>query len=155
MRLGSSWCAAPSRDDPLRGGVALLDRDGVARFGRAVVLDEDDRGAGADGKLADEPVVRVGVAEHPAAAVHVEDRGQRARGIGRPDDADAHVAHLGGDGDPALVDRQLLDRLGLDVVQYLARLVRRELVDERRRRGRVDELLRCRLEHDRSGGGDG
>jgi hypothetical protein len=48
----------------------------VVRLGRAVVLDEHHSGADADGELADEPVVRVRVPEHPAAAVHVEDRRQ-------------------------------------------------------------------------------
>jgi hypothetical protein len=43
---------------------------------RAVVLDERDSGAGTDDELADEPVVRTGVPEHPAAAVHVDDHRQ-------------------------------------------------------------------------------
>ena len=124
MRSGSSSLDSALAHDPLRGGVALLDRDRVVGFRRAVVLDEDDGGAGADGELADEPVVRVGVAEHPAAAVHVEDRRQRPCGVRRRDDADAHVADLGGDGDPAIVDGQLVDRRGLDVVEHLARLGR-------------------------------
>ena len=125
------------------------------RLRRAVVLDERDGRAGADGQFADEPVVRVGVAEHPAAAVHVEDHRQRPLGVGRPDDPHAHVADLGGDGDPALLDRQLVDRRGLDVVEHLAGLGRGELVQERRLGGRLDERLRRRLEHDRRVCGDG
>jgi hypothetical protein len=62
-------------DDPAGGRVALLDRDRVARLRRAVVLDEHDRGPGADGELAHEPVMGAGVAEHPAAAVDVQDHG--------------------------------------------------------------------------------
>ena len=118
-------------------------------LGRAVVLDEHDGGAGADGQLADEPVVGVGVAQHPAAAVHVEDHRQRPGGVRRPDDPHAHVADLGGDGDPAVLDRELVDRRGLDVVEHLAGLGGGELVEERRLGGRLDELLGGRLEHDR------
>ena len=134
--------------DPLGGRVPLLDRDGIARFGRAVVLDEHDSGAGADGELADESVVRVGVAEHPAAAVHVEDHRQRPGGVRGPDDPHAHVADVGGHGDPAVVDGQLVDRRGLHVVEHGARLGRAQLVQERRLGGRLDERLRGRLEHD-------
>jgi hypothetical protein len=47
--------------DPAGGGVVLLDRDRVTRLGGAVVLGEDDGGAGADGELTDEAVVGVGV----------------------------------------------------------------------------------------------
>jgi hypothetical protein len=52
--------------DPLRDGVALLDRDRVVGFGREAVLGEDDCGARADRQLAHDPVVGVSVAEHPA-----------------------------------------------------------------------------------------
>jgi hypothetical protein len=48
----------------------------VARSGDAVVvLDEDDGGVHADGEVAHQAVVGAGVAEHPAAAVDVEDGG--------------------------------------------------------------------------------
>jgi hypothetical protein len=146
----------PLAHDPAGGGVALLDRHGVLRFGRAVVLDEGDGRAGSGRQLADEPVVGAGVAEHPAAAVHVEDHGQRAFGALGPDDADAHVSHVGRNGDPAVVDRQLVDRRGLDVVEHGAGLVRCELVQERRLGRRLDERLRGGLEHDgRARAGDG
>jgi hypothetical protein len=135
--------------DPLGGRVPLLDRDRVACLRRTVVLDEHDGGAGADGQFADEPVVGFGVAQHPAAAVHVEDHRQRPRGLRWSDDPHADVADLGGDGDPAVVGRELVDRRGLDVVQHLAGLGGGELVEERRLRGRLDELLGGRLEHDR------
>ena len=135
--------------DPLGGRVPLLDRDGIARFGRAVVFDEHDGGAGADCELADESVVRVGVAEHPAAAVHVEDHWQRPDGVRGPDDPHAHVADVGGHGDPAIVHGQLVDRRGLQFVEHGARLGRAQFVQERRLGGRLDERLRGRLEHDR------
>jgi Collagen triple helix repeat (20 copies) len=63
----------------LRDRVVLLDRHGVVRLRRARVFGEHDRGAGADGELADEAVVREGVAEDPAGAVDVEDHRQRLR----------------------------------------------------------------------------
>ena len=132
-------------DDPPGGRVALLDRDRVAGLGRAVVLDEHERGAGADGQLAHEPVVRPGVAEHPAAAVHVEDH--RAACPSAPAGRTMRtldVADVGRHGDPALVDGQLVDRRRLDVVEHLARLVGRQLVQERRLGGRLDERLRRR-----------
>ena len=77
--------------DPIRGGVAFFDGDGVAGFGGAGVIDEDDRGAGAGGELAEEAVVRVGVVEDPAAAVEIDDRGKGAllaALVDRADDAD-------------------------------------------------------------------
>jgi hypothetical protein len=137
-------------DDPTSGCVALLDRDGVPGLGRAVVLHERDRGADPAGQLAHEPVVRAGVPEHPAAAVHVEDHRQGALSAGRTDDAHTHVADVGGDGEPALVDGQLVDRRRLDVVEHLARLLWRQLVQERRIGSRLDERLRRALEHDRA-----
>ena len=70
-------------------------------------------------------------------------------GVRRADDPHPDVADVGGDGDPALVDGQLVDRRGLDVVEHLARLVGGQLVQERRLGGRLDERLRGGLEHDR------
>jgi hypothetical protein len=120
--LGSSPFAAPSRRSTGRSrSPARSPR--VAGLGRAVVLDERERGAGAAGQLAHEPVMRARVAEHPPAAVHVQDHRQRALDALGPHDADAHVADVGGHRDPALVDGQLLDRRGLDVVEHLAGLI--------------------------------
>jgi hypothetical protein len=89
-----------------------------------------------------------GVAEHPAAAMHVQDHRQRALGAGRAHDPHTHIADVGRDGDPALVDGQHVDRRRLDVVEHLARLVGGQLVQERRIGGRLDERLRGGLEHD-------
>jgi hypothetical protein len=72
-----------------------------------------------------------GVAEHPAAAVHVDDDRQHAVGAARLDEPDACVAHWRGHGDPFLVDRELLDGRGLDVVEDLARCGVVELVEQR------------------------
>src|SRR5262249_36325807 len=102
----------------------------------------------ADRELADEAVVRARVPEHPAAAVHVQDRRQRAGGVRRGDDADADVADGGRHGDPALRGRQLVDRLRLHVVEHLPRLAGRQLVDERGCGGRLDECPRRGLEDD-------
>jgi hypothetical protein len=85
--------------------------------------------------------VRAGVAEHPAAAVHVQDHGQRALGAGRADDPHEDVAVLGRHGDPALVHRQLVDRRGLHVVEHLARSRGAELLQEWRIGGGLDERL--------------
>jgi hypothetical protein len=72
--------------------------------------------------------MRAGVSQHPAAAVHVQDHRQRALRAGRAHDAHPDVADVGRHGDPVLVDGQLLDRRGLDVVEHLARLVGRQLI---------------------------
>lgn len=69
-------------------GISLLDRDGIAALGRAVIIDEDQYSLDPDGELADQPVVRMLVAEHPAAAVDIDNRRQRARSTGGPHDAD-------------------------------------------------------------------
>ena len=58
------------------------------------------------------------------------------------------VADRSRNGDPLLLDGQLLDRRGLQVVEHLARLRRLELVEERRGRRRVDDPLGGRLEND-------
>jgi hypothetical protein len=118
--------------DPLGGRVPLLDRDRKARFGRAVVIDEHDRGAGADSELPDESVVRAGVAEDPATAVHVQDHRQRPDGVRGPDDPHAHVANVGGHGRPTVIHGQLVDRGGLQPVERGARLSRAQLVQKRR-----------------------
>ena len=94
-------------DDPLRSGVALLDRYRVARLGSVGILDEEQRRTRADGELADEPVVGGGIAEDPAAAVHVDDDGKDPVGVDRADDADPSVADSGGDGDPLLLTGSL------------------------------------------------
>jgi hypothetical protein len=91
--------------------------------------------------------VRGGVAEHPAAAVHVQDHRQRALHAGRAHDAHLDVADLGRHGDPVHVDGQLVDRRRLDVIEHLARLAGGQLVQERRRGGCVHERLRRGLEH--------
>jgi hypothetical protein len=87
--------------------------------------------------------------------VHVEDHRQRSCGVRRPHDADAHVADLGGYRDPSILDGQLVDRFGLDVVEHLPGLGRGELVQERGLGRRLDELLRGLLEHDGGLGGGG
>jgi hypothetical protein len=117
-------------------------------FRRAVVLDEGDNRTATNGQLTDEPVVRVGVAEHPAAAVHVEDHGQHPDVMRRADDLHADIADVGRNRDPVGIDGELVDGRGLHVVEHLASLGRSELVQERRLGGRLDELLRGLLEHD-------
>ena len=67
-------------------------------------------------------------------------------GAERLDDADLHVADRGRHGDPFLVDVELVDRRGLDVVEHLAGTVGAEVVEERRLRRGVGELLGGRLQ---------
>src|SRR5262249_52035376 len=50
-------------------------------------------------------------------------------------------------GDPLLINRQLLDGLGLEVVEDLARVFVAQLIDERRMGGRLGELYHCGLEN--------
>jgi len=147
----SETVVAPMRAAILRSASGLIMRSSsetTYHEGNVRQAGVPDGRAGADGQLADQPVVGVAVAQHPAAAVHVEDRRQRPRGVRRPDDPHAHVADLGGDGDPAVLDRELVDRRGLDVIEHLAGPGGRELVDQWRRGGRLDERLGGGLEHD-------
>jgi hypothetical protein len=155
MRDASRPWGGALADDPLGGGIALLDRHGVVGLGRVGIFDEQQRGPRADGQLADEPVVSAGVAEDPAAAVHVDDDRQRAGAAGRPDDPDAGIADLGGDGDPLLFDRQQPRGIRLQVVEHLARSGGLELVDERRNGSGVDDALCGGLEDDAGLNGHG
>ena len=82
-----------------------------------------------------------GVAENPAAAVHVQDGGQRADRVDRFEDADPHVADLRRNGDPLVGHFELGDRRSLDVVEDLASTVGAEFVEERGLRGGVREFL--------------
>ncbi len=133
--------------DPAGGGVGLLDGDGVSGLRRAVVLHEDQRCVHPDRQLAHEPVVRAGVAEDPATAVHVEDHGQRADAADGLDDAHPHVAHLRRNGEPLVVHVRLFDGLRLHVVEQLARALDPELVQQRRLGRRVGEILRGGFEN--------
>jgi hypothetical protein len=72
--------------DPRQHGVDFLDRGGVVRLRGEAVVGEHERGAGTVRELADEPVVGVGVAEHPSGAVGVEDdRGFAVGALGAHD----------------------------------------------------------------------
>jgi hypothetical protein len=89
-----------------------------------------------------------GVAEDPPAAVHVDHDRQHGGRVDGADDADADVADRGRHRDPLLLDRQLVDRRGLQILEHLAGGGGLELVEERRRRGRIDDALGGRLQHD-------
>jgi hypothetical protein len=58
------------------------------------------------------------------------------------------VPDLGGNGDPLFVDRELADRAGLRVFEDLPGVGWHHLVQERRFRKRLRNLLCCRLEND-------
>ncbi len=129
MRLASRPLPAPSALDPARDGVVLLDRDRIARLRGTAVLGEHDRRFSADSKLADEPVMRERVAEHPAGTVQVDDHRQRSGRPARLDDPDAHLTRRAAlDVHPLLVDRRLRDLAGLHLVDCLAAVGDRELV---------------------------
>jgi hypothetical protein len=55
--------------DPVEDRVDLLDCGGIASLRGEAAVGEHHRGAGAVGEVADEPVVGVGVAEHPSGAM--------------------------------------------------------------------------------------
>jgi hypothetical protein len=81
-----------------RGHVAA---DGITHAGQTggiqpFLLDEHHRGIRPDGQLAHQAVVGAGIADDPAAAVHVEDDRQRALAADGFDDAYPHIAHVGG-----------------------------------------------------------
>jgi hypothetical protein len=100
-----------------------------------------------DGQLADQSIVCVGVTEHPAGSVDVEDHGQGAVGVERADDASRNRAgRTALDGDPLLVDVRLGDFAALDVVDGLAALGGGQLEQVRRVGGGFDERLSGGLE---------
>ena len=137
----------PVAYDPLRGGVGLLDRHRVLGFRGSVVLDEHHCGVHTHRQLAYQPVMGAGVAEHPPAAVHVQHRRHaQPGGTDRLDDPDLHVTDRCRHRDPLLVDLRFVDRCSLDVVEHLAGTVGAEVVEERRLRRRVGDLLGGRLQ---------
>jgi hypothetical protein len=131
------------------GRVGLLDRDRISGFRRALVIDENHRGVGADGDLAGHAVMGLLVAKDPAAAMEVHHDRQRAARALRPDDANPHRSG-GADGKGRVLDggRQLGDRLGLSAGQDVTGGIRAQGVDRRAAAGgqRVDELLGRRLQ---------
>ena len=140
--------------DPLGDRVGLLDRGRVLRFGRETVVREHHRSVRADRELADQPVVGVCVAEHPARAVNVDDHRQRSGGAARAQHPHRHrarrAARHGHVGD---VDLRRRDLAGLNLVHDFAALVRAEVKQVRGVGGRVGELLGGRLEHRLAGHG--
>ena len=132
----------------LGDGVALLDRGRIAALRGPVVVDENDDGIGADRELADQAIMRLLVAEHPAAAVNVHDDRQGAGRAGRPHHADV--------GPPVRADHQHLVLAGdlrqgdghrlLRAREDGASGVGRERVDGRRAGEAVDENPGRRIE---------
>src|SRR5262245_7107470 len=88
----------------------------------------------------------VRIAQNPATTVHVQDCGQEPRGPAWLHDADSNVTHVCGDGDPLLVDQQLLEWRRLDVVESLPRPFGSELIEQRRLCSSIGERLRRWLE---------
>ena len=68
------------RGDPLHGGEAVVGGGREAGLGGVAVVDRHDDRVGALAQVAAERVVGVVAAEHPAAAVEVDDDGMRAGG---------------------------------------------------------------------------
>jgi len=89
--------------------------------------------------------------DSPATAVRVHDDRQHAGRAVRLDQAHPRLPDLGGNCDPFFVDRELADRAGLGVLEDLAGIGRRHLIQERRFGERVSHLLGCGLKDDRAG----
>lgn len=87
-----------------------------------------------------------GATEHPTAAVHVQDGGQRSTHPDRLDDADPRHTDVRRHIDLLLGHVRLGYRRGLDVVEDLARTVGTEFVEERRLCRGGCELLSRRFE---------
>ena len=69
------------RAHPARGGVGVFDGRGEAVLRRHAVVDRHHRAARAVGQLAAQRVMRVEIADDPAAAVVVDQHRQRARAV--------------------------------------------------------------------------
>ncbi len=79
LRVGAERLGV--RDRPLEGGEGVFDRRRERVLRRQPVADREDPAAGRRGEEPAHPVVHVEVADHPAAAVVVDE--QRGRGRGR------------------------------------------------------------------------
>ena len=134
----------------LGGREGLLDRHRILGLRGAVVVHEHHGGVGSDRDLAGHAVVRLLVAQDPAAAVEVHHHWQGSLGPFGPDDADADRAG-GTDRERGVLDRRrkLGDGLGLCAGQHVAGGIRAHGVDRRAARSgqAVDELLGLGLEH--------
>jgi hypothetical protein len=96
----------------------------------------------------------VGVAEHPAGAVDVDDDRQAALGAGRLHDPCPDAARgAARDGDPFFLDSRLVDFAGLHLIDGLAALDGADVEEVRRVRGRIAKRL-SGLEDETSGGCD-
>lgn len=128
--------------------ISLLDGNGIAGFRRALVVDEDDSGIGAVGDLAHQPVMRIRIAQHPAAAMEIENDRQCALGMFRADDAQLDAACRTSLDDPVLfLGGKFLHIALLRASQDIAGIGRRQRVDRLAAGKPVDEFLRCRLEY--------
>src|ERR1051326_6650863 len=116
------------------------------RFGRPIVFDEGNRGTHPNRQLPNKAIMRASVAEDPTTAMHVQNSGKETCSTDRLDNADTHVPNSSSDGDPLLVDVELGDGGRLNIVKDFSCTFDTELVQKRRLRRSVRELLRCRLE---------
>src|SRR3954447_24957697 len=86
MRVGSSWLAAPSFTIDRAVAYPCSSATGYCASGERSYSTNTTAAPVPTASSRTSRVVRVGVAEHPAAAVHVEDHRQRSDGVRRSDD---------------------------------------------------------------------
>src|SRR5437867_4151193 len=138
--------------DPPRGRPRVVDRGRELVLRRQTIVDVDDADARARRELSAEHVVRLDVADDPAAAVEEDERGQHRRRRHTFRTIETH-----GDRSRRTAGRQILHRsdlrrrrrgCGARVAEHLARVLRRELMVGRAPRldDEVNDGLRLRIE---------
>ena len=133
--------------DPAGDRIRLLERGRIAGLRREAVVGEDDGCTGPGRELADQAVVGVAVAEHPAGAVDVHDHGKRSDRSPWAQDANGHLAGRSAwKGGVLDVDVRLCDLTGLHLVDGLATFYGTEVEEIGRVGSCLDERLRSGLE---------
>ena len=122
---------------------------GVMSLGGAVVFDEGNRRVHPNGELANESVVSAGISEDPTAAMDIEDRRKWTGGADGLDDAHWYIACACRNRDPLFIGIELWNGGGLNIVQNLPGGRGSEIVEERRLRSRLRDLLGCVLQSGR------
>ena len=112
---------------PFHGGVNLIDRLRIFRFGRRRVVDENRCDFRFDDQIAYQPPVRGVVAEHPSASVDEDEVGKPPSAAVRPHQMQCQRVTVGHDFALPLVDARQVDFYGcLHVGEYFARFGHRQ-----------------------------